>query len=142
MSNCQIRCPGPSPVQCFPPSLVHHDSWEQFHNSEREQVPLLSSGRPKRKIWGISGQPASLQLILEIISRHTKDKKVSRSSQNRLTKGETCLSNPITFCNEEQARARCHTICEPRHVTCLHDLFFLLRQRMQCWAQVMVDPKG
>ncbi|XP_009956877.1 PREDICTED: tubulin polymerization-promoting protein family member 2-like, partial [Leptosomus discolor] len=37
------------------------------------------------------------QLILEIISRHTKDKKVIKSSQCGFTKGKSCLTNLINF---------------------------------------------
>lgn len=43
------------------------------------------------------------QLILETISRHTKEKKSLRSSQHGLTKGNSCLSNLISFYNERPA---------------------------------------
>jgi len=37
------------------------------------------------------------QLILEIISRHMKDKKVNGSSQHGFTKGKSLLINLTTF---------------------------------------------
>ncbi|GAB0177176.1 mitochondrial enolase superfamily member 1 [Grus japonensis] len=40
------------------------------------------------------------QLILEIISKHIKEKKVIRNCQHRFTKGKSCLSNLITFCDD------------------------------------------
>ncbi|KAM6037452.1 optineurin-like [Chlamydotis macqueenii] len=40
------------------------------------------------------------QLILEIISRHMKDRKVIRNSQNGFTKGKSGLTNLIAFYNE------------------------------------------
>ena len=40
------------------------------------------------------------QLILEIISRHLKDRKVIRSSQHRFIKGKLCLTNLIAFHDE------------------------------------------
>lgn len=39
------------------------------------------------------------QLILEMASRHMKNKEVSRNSQDGFTKGKSCLTNLIT-CNE------------------------------------------
>ncbi|PKU47584.1 rna-directed dna polymerase from mobile element jockey- hypothetical protein [Limosa lapponica baueri] len=40
------------------------------------------------------------QLILDAISRHTKDKKVISSSQHGATKRKSCSTNLITFYNE------------------------------------------
>ena len=40
------------------------------------------------------------QLILETISTHVKDKKVTGSSQHGFTKGKSCLPNLITFYDE------------------------------------------
>jgi len=37
------------------------------------------------------------QLILDIVSRHTKDKRVIRGSHHGFTKGKSCLTNLITF---------------------------------------------
>jgi len=39
-------------------------------------------------------------VILETISRHIKNKKVIRNSQHGITKGQSCLTNLITFCDE------------------------------------------
>lgn len=48
----------PFPVPCC------HVNWEWFLKAGRQQVPLLSSGRARRKIWGTTGWAASPQLIL------------------------------------------------------------------------------
>ncbi|KAK4831180.1 hypothetical protein QYF61_015650 [Mycteria americana] len=40
------------------------------------------------------------QLILETISRHTKDKKIIRNSQHSFTKGKSCLTSLINFYDE------------------------------------------
>ena len=39
------------------------------------------------------------RFILEVISRHVEDKKVIRNSQHGFTKGRSCLTNPIAFCD-------------------------------------------
>lgn len=40
-----------------------------------------------------------VQLILEASSRYVKGKRVSKSSQHRFTKGKSCLTNQIAFCD-------------------------------------------
>jgi len=40
------------------------------------------------------------QLILEVIIKQAKEKKVIRSSQHGFTKGKSCLTNPIAFCDD------------------------------------------
>lgn len=40
------------------------------------------------------------QLILDIISKHMKDKKMIRTSQHGFTKGKLCLTDLIAFYNE------------------------------------------
>lgn len=40
------------------------------------------------------------QLVIETISRHTKDKEVIVRSQHGFTKAKSCLTNLIRFCNE------------------------------------------
>jgi len=39
------------------------------------------------------------QLILDIITKEVEKKKVIRSSQHGFTKGKSCLTNLITFCD-------------------------------------------
>lgn len=40
------------------------------------------------------------QLILQIICRHIKEETITRSSQHGFTKGRSCLTNLINFCDE------------------------------------------
>lgn len=40
------------------------------------------------------------QLTLETISRHIKDKKVTRSNQHGFIKEQSCLTNLMNFCDE------------------------------------------
>ncbi|KAJ7411271.1 hypothetical protein BTVI_50499 [Pitangus sulphuratus] len=40
------------------------------------------------------------QLILETVSRQMKAKKAIRNSQHGFTKGKSCLTNLINFCDE------------------------------------------
>lgn len=40
------------------------------------------------------------QVFLKTISRHVKEKKITCSSQQRFSKGKSCLSNLISFYNE------------------------------------------
>ncbi|GAB0206011.1 mitochondrial enolase superfamily member 1 [Grus japonensis] len=39
------------------------------------------------------------QLILGVISKQVEEKKVIRSGQHRFTKGKSCLTNLIAFCD-------------------------------------------
>lgn len=39
-------------------------------------------------------------VLLKSISKHMKDKKVIRNSQDRFTKGKSCLTNLIVFCRK------------------------------------------
>jgi len=64
-------------------------------------MSLLSSRRAKKDNPGnhtsIPGKVME-QLFLETISRHTKDKKIIRSSQHGcFTRGKSCLINLINF---------------------------------------------
>jgi len=47
----------------------------------------------------ISGKVAE-QLILETVSRHTKDKEIIKTSQHSFSKGRSCLINMINFYTE------------------------------------------
>lgn len=42
------------------------------------------------------------QLLLETISRHTKEKKIMRSSQYGLSKGKSCLTNQMSLIDEKR----------------------------------------
>ncbi|GAB0179570.1 mitochondrial enolase superfamily member 1 [Grus japonensis] len=39
------------------------------------------------------------QLILKVISKHVEEKKVIRSGQHGFTKGKSCLTNLMAFCD-------------------------------------------
>ena len=39
------------------------------------------------------------QLILEVISKHVEERKVTRSGKHGFTKGKRCLTNPIALCD-------------------------------------------
>lgn len=121
----------------LPPSLLSWQLGAFPQDWKKESAPPVL-----RKMWQTSGQPASPQLILEIISRLMKDENLFRRNQHRLKKEKWCLTDPIPFCNEVQDRGRCYTRCELGRVTCLHDLCIFVWQRMQCLDQAVVDPKG
>jgi len=40
-----------------------------------------------------------VQLILNVVSKQVEEKKVIRSSQHGFTKGKSCLTNLIAFCD-------------------------------------------
>lgn len=41
-----------------------------------------------------------MEVLLETISKHVKDRKVFRNSQDGFTQGESCLTNLLAFYNE------------------------------------------
>jgi len=70
-------------------------------------MSLQSSKRARRRTWGTTGQLASPsipgkvmeQLILDVIIKQVKEKKVIRSNQHGYTKGKSCLTSLIAFCD-------------------------------------------
>ena len=40
------------------------------------------------------------QILLEAMSRHMKERKMTGNSQHGLTKGKSCLTSPIVFFDE------------------------------------------
>lgn len=54
------------------------------------------------------------QFILETISMHMREKKINRSSQNRLTKGKSHLTNMISFYNDTTSQTDGREIIVPK----------------------------
>lgn len=71
-------------------------------------TPILKKGKKERasprkyRLIRLTLIPRKVieQLILENISMHKRDKSVNRNSQHEFTKGNSCLSNLIAFCDE------------------------------------------
>ncbi|KAJ7405560.1 hypothetical protein BTVI_68794 [Pitangus sulphuratus] len=74
-----------------------------------EVFSTLKPKRAKRRTWEttiqsvISGKVMK-QIILEVISKHIKEKKVTGSSQHGFAEVKSCLTNPIAFYDD---LARC-----------------------------------
>lgn len=93
-----------------PLSIIFEKLWQSAEVPENwKKANVTSIFRKGKKDHLGNYRPASLtfipgkvteQLILEIISKRIKDKKVIRNSHHRLTKGKSCLTNLITFCDE------------------------------------------
>ncbi|GAB0183017.1 mitochondrial enolase superfamily member 1 [Grus japonensis] len=67
-------------------------------------TPIFRKGKKEDpRNYSLTSIPLNVieQLILETISRSTKDKKVIKTSQHGFTKGKSCLTTLITFCNEK-----------------------------------------
>lgn len=63
--------------------------WEMSHPSSRRAISLTS----------VSGK-AVYQTLLEVTSRHMKNKKVFGNSQLGFTKAKLCLNNLTVFCDQ------------------------------------------
>ena len=66
-------------------------------------MSVQSSKGTRRRTQETIGQSASSpspeKFTLEVISRHVEEKKAVRSSQHGFTKGRSCLTNLIAFCD-------------------------------------------
>jgi len=128
----------------LPPSLIRLLSWQlgavPQDWKKASTTPVFR--KTKKEDMGNHRQASLTSANLGSHFQIHEGQEVIRSSQHRLTKGKSCLTDLISFCNEVHARAGCHTSCEPCHVTCLHDFCILVWQRVQCGEQLMVDPKG
>jgi len=79
-------------------------------------TPVFKKGKKQKpgnyrpvSLTSIPGKKVE-QLILEVIIKHVEEKTVIRSSQHRLTKGKSYLTNLIAFCDgmtswEDEGRA-------------------------------------
>ncbi|KAK4827401.1 hypothetical protein QYF61_017806 [Mycteria americana] len=76
-------------------SLIDHGILEKFLKTGGKQMSCPSSRRARElqavSLTLIPGQVMEQQ-ILETISRHIKDKKIMKNSQNGFTKGKPCLT--------------------------------------------------
>ncbi|KAK4832489.1 hypothetical protein QYF61_023536 [Mycteria americana] len=70
----------------------------QLNDHEVRQKELQGNYKPV-SLTSVSGKVME-QLILETISRHSKDNKILRSSQNGFTKAKSCLTTLTNFYNE------------------------------------------
>lgn len=61
-------------------------------------LPSSKKGKedPGNNLTSIPGKVVE-QVILEVITRHVEEKKVTRSSQHGFTKGKSCLTSQTAF---------------------------------------------
>ncbi|GAB0183496.1 mitochondrial enolase superfamily member 1 [Grus japonensis] len=90
-----------------PSSLDGHGEQERRLQGQRKANVTLVFIQGKKEDLG-NYRPVSLtsipgkvmeQLTLGLINKHVEGKKVIRSSQHGFTKGKSCLSNLIAFCD-------------------------------------------
>ena len=67
-------------------------------------MPVFKKGKKdpgNYKPFSLTSIPGKVmeQLILDVISKKEEEKKVIRSSQHIFTKGKSCLTNLIAFCD-------------------------------------------
>lgn len=83
-------------------SLKGSVNWGKFLVAGKRQMSGLSSRGRIQTTTGYSALSSfpRKQIFLEAISKEMKDKKVIGNSQHGFSKGKSCLSNLIAFCNE------------------------------------------
>ncbi|PKU37126.1 rna-directed dna polymerase from mobile element jockey- hypothetical protein [Limosa lapponica baueri] len=86
--------PGISKIPSLPPlgACSHIKNGKKEDPGNYELVSL-------NRVPGKTGQ----HILLEAISKHIKDKKVTGNSQQGFTKGQVCLTNLVAFYNETTA---------------------------------------
>lgn len=97
-------------VTVRPHSIIFTWLWqvgEETRDKRKANVnSSVNSRKARRKTWGATGQSVlpeclerwwNLKLFLETISRHRKEKNISRSNQHGFTKGKSCLTHLISF---------------------------------------------
>lgn len=78
---------------------------------EADVTPVFEEGmKEDLRSYGLVGLTAVLgdvveHIILQRISKRTKDKKVTRSSQHGFMKVKSCLTNLTAFCSETTSLA-------------------------------------
>jgi len=91
-----------------PLSIIFERSWrtEVPEDWRKAKVtPVFKKGKKEDpgnyRPVSLTSIPGKLmeQLILDVISKQTEEKKVIRSSQHGFTKGKSCLTNLIAFCD-------------------------------------------
>lgn len=75
------------------PEDWEESKWHSFSRRARRSICIAWEGDEANPL-------RDLQIILETISQHTKDKKVTGSSQHGFTKRERCLTNLTAFHEE------------------------------------------
>ncbi|PKU39436.1 rna-directed dna polymerase from mobile element jockey- hypothetical protein [Limosa lapponica baueri] len=74
---------------------------------EKDDFPLLDGDQGKKedpgnyRLVSLTSIPGKVveHLILDVISKHTEEKKVISSGHHGFTKGRSCLTNLIAFCD-------------------------------------------
>lgn len=102
-----LSTPLPRGHQCPPPSLSSGGSQGESPVTGRRQTPPLFLKGVKEGDPG-NHQPGSLtsalgqsmeQILLEALSRHTGGREVTGDSQHSFTRGKSCLTSLVAFCD-------------------------------------------